>query len=441
MSALKIARPTANDFSYRDPARPAWWGLWAIVAFIALFLVWGYVAPISSAAVAVGSLQVEAQRQSVQHPYGGIVSRILVREGEHVKRGEVLVELDDTEARAKLDVANAELVALLAQQARLISERDNLGAEGLAAFEEEHKARPGIAQAMANERAVLLAKAGQYEAEKGMLTSKVGQLTEKIAGYSAQIEGLSQQNESLDEEIGGARQLVVSGFGAKTRVLALERTSAQILADRGSRLAEIASSKQEISEAELAVARLERERISVITDELRKTQSALAAALPKVDAAQDIMSRTMIKAPMGGAIVGLSVFTEGGVIDAGAQLMDIVPTDNPMIVEARLPLFDVNDVGPGFIADVQLVGVPRSDRPKLRGEVISVSADKLTDPKSGGSYFAVRVKLNADDVSRSKVGLQAGMPAEVVVTTKSRTLAAYLLGPLLDEIGRAFREK
>jgi HlyD family type I secretion membrane fusion protein len=269
----------------------------------------------------------------------------------------------------------------------------------------------------------------------------VVQFQERISGLAAQVAGATTQVISLNEEIGGARKLLASGLTPKSRVLELERAYAQVLADKGSRIADIAGAKQEISEAELAVARLDRERISDITDQIRKTQSSLAGALPKLDAAQDVMNRTVIKAPVSGSIVGLSVFTEGGVIQAGAQLMDIVPHESPIIVEARLPLSDINYAAPGDEADVRLTGVTRDDRPQLRGEIISVSADKFTDSQSGAEYFSIRAKLHPDDVRDSKVKLQPGMPAEVVITTKSRTLAGYLLGPLLDEIGYAFREQ
>jgi len=430
-----------NPAAYKDPLRPALWGAIAILAFVAMFLAWGYAAPLSSAAIAEGSLQVQAQRQSVEHPYGGVISRLLVTEGQYVERGEILIELDGTEARAKLDIANAEVVALLAEQARLICERDDKGPTCLETFAEENRSRPGLAEAVANERAVMLARAQQYEAEKGMLTSKVGQLKEKVSGLTAQVEGLSKQSQSLDEEIAGAKRLLVSGFTPKTRVLELERAAAQNLADIGSRTSDIASAKQAIAEAELGVAKLDREWISEITNQIRDNQSALAEALPKLQAAQDVMNRTVIRAPVNGSIVGLSVFTEGGVIQAGARLMDVVPDDNPMIVEARLPLSDINYLEPGLPADVRLIGVPRHDRPQLRGEIISVSADKITDSTSGASYFAVRAKLNPEDVENAKIRLQPGMPAEVVVTTKPRTLASYLLGPLLDEIGHAFREQ
>lgn len=431
----------SNSASYSDPLKPALIGVIAVLIFALLFIVWGYLAPLSSAAIAEGSLQVQAQRQSVQHPYGGVISQLLVAEGQHVERGQPLIKLDGTDARAKLDIANAEVVALLAEQARLICERDNSGPDCLQAFEEKNSSRVGIEDAVANEAAMMLARERQYDAEKKMLKSKGAQLREKITGLTAQVDGLAKQTESLDRELEGAHKLLASGFTPKTRVMELERMAAQLLADRGSRMADIAGAKRETSEAELAVAKLARERISDITNQIRKTRSALAEAQPKLEATQNVMNRTVIRAPASGQIVGLSVFTEGGVIEAGARLMDIVPDDNPIVVEARLPLSDINEMKPGVSADIRLTGVPRSKRPQLRGTIVSVSADKITDSQSGVSYFAVRAGINQDDLQNSTVRLQPGMPAEVVVATSSRTLVGYLLGPLLDEIGHAFREQ
>lgn len=437
----KPARPANHLIPYSNPLKPAFMGLSAIFLFILMFVVWGYTAPLSSAAIAEGSLQVRAQRQSVEHPYGGVISRLLVMEGQHVERGQALIELDGTEARANLAIANAEVVVLLAEHARLICERENAGPECLDRFEAESLQRPGLKDALANERAIMLAQKLQYDAEKGMRTSRVFQFREKIAGLKAQVDGLSVQAKSLMAELEGARQLFESGFTSRTRVRELERAYARALADKGSRIADIAGAKQSIAEAELAVAKLGRARITEITTQIRRTQSELAGALPKLDAAQDVVDRTVIKTPVSGAIVDLAVFTEGGVIEAGDRLMDIVPDDTPIIVEARLPLSDINYVKSGANADIQLIGIPRNDRPQLRAEIISVSADKITDPQSGFSYFAVRAKLNQEDLRNSKVRLQPGMPAEVIVTTKSRTLAGYLLGPLFDEIGHAFREQ
>ena len=430
-----------DSAAYRNPWRPAAWGAASLLAFILLVVGWGYVAPLSSAAIAEGSLQVQAQRQSVAHPYGGVISRLLVSEGQHVERGQPLIELDGTESRAKLDIAKAEVMTLVARQARLFCERDNADSSCLEKFRAKANPSEGMEETVANESAVKIARAHQYEAEKGMLVSKVAQLREKIAGLQSQKEGLSKQNALMTEEMEGARKLAKSGFAPKTRVLELERAAARILADMGSRTAEISTATQEIGEAELAIAKLDHSRINEIVDLIRTTQSSLAEAMPKFKAAQDVMDRTVIKSPVSGSIVDLSVFTEGGVVQAGQRLMDIVPADNPMIVEARLPLSDINGVKAGAAANIWLTGVPRNERPQLRGEIISISADKITDSRSGLNYFAIRTKINSDDLRNSTIPLQPGMPAEVVVTNGSRTLIAYLLGPLLDEVGHAFREE
>jgi HlyD family secretion protein len=199
--------------------------------------------------------------------------------------------------------------------------------------------------------------------------------------------------------------------------------------------------QQQIAQNDLEIARVERARMSEITDQLRATENKLAELAPKIDAATDVMTRTRITAPATGSVVGLDVFTEGGVIQPGARLMDIVPTDNPLIAAAKLKLSDINDVAVGHRAEVQLIGINYIERPRLYGTVHTVSADRLTDDKSGQGYYAVEVALDPNDVKKSRIDLQAGMPAEVIVPTRPRTLFEYLLGPLRDEITRAFRER
>jgi HlyD family type I secretion membrane fusion protein len=199
--------------------------------------------------------------------------------------------------------------------------------------------------------------------------------------------------------------------------------------------------QQQIAQNDLEMAKVERARMSEITDQLRATENKLAELAPKIDAATDVVTRTRITAPATGSVVGLDVFTEGGVVQPGAKLMDIVPSDNPLIVAARLKLSDINDVAVGRRAEVQLTGVNYVERPRLYGAVQTVSADRLTDDKSGQGYYAVEVALDPDDVKKSRIELQAGMPAEVIVPTRPRTLFEYLLGPLRDELTRAFRER
>jgi HlyD family secretion protein len=223
--------------------------------------------------------------------------------------------------------------------------------------------------------------------------------------------------------------------------MALERNAAQLEADRGQATADIARARQAIGEAETELAKLERARVTDITNELRSVQARIAELGPKIDAAKDVLARTQVTAPATGAIVDLSVFTEGGVVQPGARLLDVVPKDNPLIVDARLQLADVNEVSPGRSADVRLTSLPRSERPTIRGEVLNVSADRLTDERSGQGFYSIQVRLDPQDVRKAGVDLQAGMPTEVVMATRARTLIDYLVSPLVDEMTRAFREK
>jgi HlyD family type I secretion membrane fusion protein len=239
----------------------------------------------------------------------------------------------------------------------------------------------------------------------------------------------------------GAQHLFEQGYTPKTRILALQREAAKLQADAGAQQANIAGMQQQIAQNDLEIAKAARARMSEITDQLRSAESKLAELAPKIEAATDVVARTRIAAPATGAVVGLDVFTEGGVVQPGARLMDIVPTDNPLIASARLKLSDINEVAVGHRAEVQLTGVNYIERPRLYGTVRTVSADRLTDDKSGQGYYAVEVALEPDDVRKSRVELQAGMPAEVIVPTRPRTLFEYLLGPLRDEITRAFRER
>jgi HlyD family type I secretion membrane fusion protein len=287
----------------------------------------------------------------------------------------------------------------------------------------------------------MAARRRQYEAETGTLRQRIAQLEEQIRGSSAKLEGAERQGASIGEELNGARQLAASGYTPKTRVLALERSAAQLEADRGLAIADIARARQAIGETEIEIAKVDRTRMTDITNELRTVQAKIAQLGPRIEAAKDVLSRTQVTAPATGAVVGLSVFTEGGVIQPGARLLDIVPRDNPLIAEARLPLSDVNEVSLGRSADVRLTSIPRNERPTIRGEVMTVSADRLTDEHSGQGYYSIQVRLNAEDVKKARLELQSGMPVEIVMPTRARTLVDYLVSPLLDEMTRAFREK
>jgi HlyD family type I secretion membrane fusion protein len=432
-------QPNARGL-YMSAAKPIRLGLGTIAAFIAVFCLWSAFAPLSGAAIAQGNLQVEGQRQAVQHPYGGVVRDLRVKEGDQVVKGQVLLALSQTEPQAQLDILTAERDALLAEESRLVSERDKAGEPDFLSLK-DRRTEPAVAQAVANEIAILAARRRQTATQADILRQRIAQLGEQKGGLQAQVAGLERQKALLEEEASGARQLLSSGYTPKTRVLALERDAARLEADRGQRLAEVARVQEQVGEAELEIARIERTLTTEVTDRLREVQSRIVGLAPKIGNASDVLHRTELRAPASGAVVNLSVFTEGGVVQAGAKLLEIVPSANELIVDAKLPLTNISDVASGRYADVRLTSINRSDRPSIRGEIMVVSADRLTDERSGQAYYAVKIRMNAEDVKNAGIPLQSGMVAEVVVPTRGRTLAEYLFGPLLDEMSGAFREK
>ncbi|MET3910880.1 HlyD family type I secretion membrane fusion protein [Bradyrhizobium sp. S3.3.6] len=424
---------------YARPGRPALVGAIVVGAFASAMTLWGTLAPISGAAIASGNLQVEGRRQSVQHPYGGVVRQLQARDGAHVEKGQLLLVLDDSDPRAKLEVLIADRDAARAAEARLMAERDDHAMDfGI----DPKDAKPALRQAIANETAMMAARKHQFEAETSVLKGKIAELNAQIGGTQAQLTGAEKQRELLADEMNGAQHLYEQGYTPKTRILALQREDAKLQADIGAQRANIAGMQQQISQNEAEIAKAERARMSEITDQLRSTENKLAELAPKVDAATDVVTHTQIRAPATGSVVGLDVFTEGGVIQPGAKLMDIVPSDNPLIVDAQLKLSDINDVTVGRRAEIRLTGVNYVERPRLYGTVRTVSADRVTNDKAGGpGYYAVEVSLEPEDVKKSRIELQSGMPAEVIVPTRPRTLFEYLFGPLRDELTRAFRER
>lgn len=427
--------------NYVRPGRPAMFGLGTIGAFVGALTLWSTLAPVSGAAIANGYLQVQGKPQTVQHPYGGVVRELKVREGERVEKGQVLMTLFDSDARAKLDVLEAERDAASAQEARLTAERDGLAEPAFGTDLQARTDKPSMRQAIANERAIMAARKHQFDTEIDVQRKKIDQLSEQIAGTRAQIAGLETQQQLLQKETEGAEKLLQSGFATQTRVWSLHRDLAKLAADRSARLADVAGMQQQIAQTELEIAKLRRARTRDITDQLNGVQAKLVELGPKIEAAQDVVSRTSIRAPASGAVVGLTVFTEGGVVQQGDKLMDIVPLTNPLMVEARLPLTDVNEVAIGQRAEVRLTSINYVERPTLYGTIATISADRLTDEKTGQGYYSVQVTPDESDVKRSHVELQAGMPVEVIVPTRARTLLQYLVGPLKDEITGAFRER
>lgn len=436
-----MANLAGHREKYADPWRPARIGFAVIVGFALLLGTWSVAAPLSGAVIAQGALQVEGRRQHVQHPYGGVVRRINVREAQQVKKGDVLIVLSDTQARAKYDVLKQNQLALLAQKARLIAERDRLPEPNFARLMRGRADLIAGAEFIRNEESILASRDRQYEARLDVIKQQIVQLRQESVGIRSQIEGLTRQADLLAEEMASLRKLAKSKIASRNQVMALESRQSEADAAIASRRAELASIAAKVGEAELRITELERERVSEATTTLQSVDAKLAELGPNLETAADVLARSEIRAPATGTIVGLKVHTEGGVIEAGASLMEIVPRDSPLFVEARLRLSDISDVRPGQAADVRLSGVPRDIRPKIAGTVRSVSADSLADQATNTAYYALQIDLDPADLEKAGITLQPGMPVQAIIETQPRTLAEYLVGPLVDEVTGAFRER
>lgn len=426
---------------YMNPAIPARFGLITIAVFVMAMMGWGALAPLSGAVVANGVLQAESGRKAVQHPYGGVVSEILVREGQTVRSGEILMRLSDADPRAQYDVLAAQRDTLLAAQGRLEAE---LAGGMQPSFSDDLLSRrdqPDVQQAMNNETALMAARAEQFDTRGNVLAQQKGQLEERITSAEAQIAGLNQQRLSIAGELEDARALLDQQLIERNRVLEQERALNDIDSQISVLRSDIAGANKAMAEADFEIAGLARERQSTASEDLRANQASLSALAPQLSAAGDALERTDIAATADGTVIGLSVITVGGVVTPGQELLSIVPTDGPLIVEAQMQLADVTDVAQGEQADLRLLAVPASTRPHLTGTVETISADRVVDDRSGQSYYALRVALDPQLVADSGIALTSGMPVQVVIPTKGRTLIDYLTSPLLDEVSGAFRER
>jgi HlyD family type I secretion membrane fusion protein len=420
--------------------------IWAGIAIVLLFFgglgTWAALAPLAGAIVAEGVVKVEANRQAVQHLEGGLVKEILVKEGELVREGQVLVRLDEITAKANADVLTAQYDALRALEARLVAERD---AQQQIQFPDDLMARqyePETASMLTGQINLFEARRRAFDGQRQLQEQKIAQLDDQIAGYDAQVKSNQRQMALIAEEAKGTRELWQKGWAPKTKVLALDRQTASLDGARGEAAANIARSKQQIGEARLQILQLTKDRLSEVADQLREAQTKLLDVEPRLRAARDTLEHTELKAPRGGYVVGLTAFTVGGVIAKGDHVLDVVPIESPLIVEGQVKPEDIEGLHPGVAAEVRLSAYKQRVVPKVHGTVTEVSADRITEPRNNVSYYQIHVALDQDELKAlPSVRLAPGMPAEIMVPTTARTALDYLLAPITAGFDKALREK
>lgn len=431
-----------------NPAADIRRGVGIALLFFVLFLGWAAVARLDAAAIAPGKLAVSGQRQTVQHREGGVVTQILVKEGARVQRGQVLIRLAGADTEAQERALSSQAIGLLAQRARLYAEQSYRGVitpppefaslQGADRLEAQNALR--IQQSQLSTRAAVLS------AQRGALGQRTQQARNQGQGYTSQTTAITEQLRLIEEELVGMRTAAEKGFVSKNRIRALERAKADLEGQRGQYSATVAQSQGQASESRLQALEAQSNYLERVATELREVDASLSDVLPKLGAARDQLARTEIRAPATGTVVGLEVFTQGGVIAPGQKLMDIVPERAPLTIEARLAVTDGDDVRIGQNAFVRFDSLHERTLPPLEGKVSRVSADAFTDEKTGASFYTAEVSVPLDELAKvdnlhGRDTLRAGLPVSVTIPVRKRTALQYAFEPLFAAFRGSLNEQ
>lgn len=402
---------------------------------------WAALTPISGAVVAQGWVVVSSRVKDVQHREGGIVEAIFVDDGDRVKKGDLLVELDDTQTRAGRDLVAGQLLALRARLDRLSAERDGRTTLAFRPDIESRRGEPLVDELLEIQSGVFAARRATLEGQTAQLNEQIAQLEEQIGGLTAQRDAKATEIELVNAELEDLRQLLRRDLVPRSRVTAREREAVRLDGEEGELTARIATARGRIAEIRMQILQITTEFQQTVLDEIAGVQTEIVTLSERNVAADDQLARVDLRAPEDGVVHELAVTTVGGVVAPGATLMKIVPDSDNLIVEARIAPINVDDIVPGQEAGVMLTGLSIRDAPRLQGTVGTVSADRTTDPNTGMDYFTVRITLSQEE--RDRLGdqeLLPGMPADVFIRTNDRTVLAYLIKPLMDAANLAFTE-
>ncbi|MEP4380470.1 MAG: HlyD family type I secretion periplasmic adaptor subunit [Alphaproteobacteria bacterium] len=412
-----------------------------ILIFFGFFGFWAFLAPLDSAAIAIGTVGVEGNRRTIQHLEGGIVKEIVVRNGDKVKAGQVLIRLDETQPRAQLQLITGQRNAALALAARLRAERDGSETVTFPEILTSQGNDPSVQETMQGQIGIFEARRNSIEGQRRILRQRIGQFREEIEGLRAQIRSADEQLVLINGEVADLQTLFDKGLTPKSRLLSLQRRAAEIEGERGQNRAAIARARQSIGESEIRIVELRTEQVNEVVAELREVESQLLDLAERFRAADDVLDRVEIVSPIDGFAVDLQVFTSGGVIRPGDRLLDVVPDSEKLVIEARVTPTDIDIVRAGLDAQVRLSAFNQRVTPTVDGTVTWVSADRLTDSNSGEEYYTARIDLkDQNDPRLNGLTLQPGMPAEVLIRTGERTLIQYLVSPVEQSISRSLRE-
>ena len=433
---------TAAALSLRSSLR-AHVAMTVVVSAVLVIVVGGWAAmtEFSGAVIAPGQVVVDSNVKRVQHPTGGVVGELHVRDGRQVKAGDILIRLDDIQTRANLAIVSKALDELTSRQARLEAERD--GADSVVFPPEllDRMDNADVMRAVTGELRQFETRRVTRQGQRAQLKERTAQLGEEIIGYTAQYNSKVSQIDWIGKELAGVHELWKKTLIPYTRLSNLEREKERLGGERGQLIGSIAQSRGKIAEIQLQIMQIDQDMRTEVGRDLGDIRARTSELVEKKVAAQDHLQRVDIRSPQDGFVHQLTVHTVGGVITSGEQVMLIVPESDALTIEVKVQPQDIDQIRIGQSAIVKLSAFNQQTTPELTGEVNRVSADVSEDTKMGTRYYTVRIAVPENEVARlARLKLVPGMPADVFIQTSARTVMSFLIRPLWDQIGRAFRE-
>ena len=434
--------PQANAPARASIRRHVGVGLLLVVFLVGGLGAWAAATEISGAVIALGSLVVDSNTKKVQHPSGGIVGEVRVRDGDRVKAGDVLVRLDDTITKANLAIIENGLTEQLARRARLEAERDGASDITLPHEFPAGSQAPAVERAMTGERRLFEMRRSSRAGQKDQLQQRIGQINDETKGLEAQVTAKAEEIVLIKRELAGARELWEKNLMPISKYTELQRGATRVEGERGQLVAYIAQAKGRASEVELQILQIDRELSSEVSKDLREAEARIAELAERKVAAEDQLRRIEVRAPQDGIVHQSTVHTVGGVVGAGEVIMLIVPETDSLVVEAKVAPQEIDQLRIGQKAALRFSAFNQQTTPQIMGTVNRISADITIDQRTGANYYTVRIATPREELLKlGGVKLIAGMPVEAFIETGERTVLSYLVKPMRDQISRAFRER
>lgn len=437
-----LADAPLSDSAQQNLRKPMLIGIVVIAIFVVGAGIWAAVSQIRGAVAAPGVFQVEANRKTLKSRDGGVVREIHVRDGDVVKAGQLLLKFDNTVPKAQLDIFQNQYDAALMQAARLRAEivRRPLS---IPPELQARRSDPRVSVIIQNEQTVYDVRRSAIEGQASILNQRVDQLQSARVGLQIQLDSSIEQIALSEEELQGYKTLLEKGYAPKTLVLRLERQLSESKSRRGALMAEITRNGQQSGEARLQLANIYEQRASESASNLRDVEARLADLGPRLNAAREGLAQTEVRAPEAGYVLGLSQHTVGGVAGAGETLMDVVPSNAPLVIRADVRPSDIDEVRPGMSALVMLQAYNSYRVPKIEADVVNVSADSIVNPEAKTSFYRVELRVRPEELRKLPKGvrLSPGMQVSVMIITGKRTVLSFLLGPIGQLLDQSMREQ